>query len=303
MQGANDMPATLIVHGGAWDIPDDFVSDHRECCLNAVKAGWRVLQSRSTTLDAAESAIALMEYHPAVDAGIGAFLNARSEVELDAGIMDGTQLDAGSVAGVKRIRHPIILARRVLESEHVFLVGDGAERFAEQHAVEGCPPATFVLPRELERWTAIAANPSYHVRSSFLPRGNTVGAEALDTAGNIAAGTSTGGTPYGPVGRVGDSLMIGCGYYADGDLGGASCTGWGEGIMRIVMAKSAVDDMAHEDAASAARRAVRQLGDRVSGLGGIITLDRYGGIGYAHNTPRMAYAILCEAPGEPFVGI
>jgi beta-aspartyl-peptidase (threonine type) len=244
-----------------------------------------------------------MEDHPAVDAGIGAFLNARGEVELDAGIMDGTTLSVGGVAAVQRVRHPITLARRVLESEHVLLIGEGAERFAESHSIEVCPPATFVLPREIERWMSIASDPSYQVRRSFTPRGDTVGAVALDEYGNIASGTSTGGVPYKPIGRVGDSPLAGCGYYADSDIGGASCTGWGEGIVRIVMAKSAVDRMSQVDAMSAARWAVRQLSEKVDGLGGIITLDRNGDIGYTHNTPRMAFAYMHQGLCTPVEGI
>jgi beta-aspartyl-peptidase (threonine type) len=292
MQEENGMSKALIVHGGAWDIPDNLVAAHRECCLAATNAGWQVLVSGGSALDAVETAIALMEDHPAVDAGIGAFLNVRGEIELDAGLIDGSTLAAGAIAAVQRIRHPIELARRVLESEHVLLIGEGAEQFARLHSVETCPPATFVLPREIERWSSIVSDPSYHVRNAFTPRGDTVGAVALDEYGNIASGTSTGGTPCKPLGRVGDSPLVGCGYYADSEIGGASCTGWGEGIARIVMAKAAVDCMANKNAMSAADWAVHRLHSRVDGLGGIITLDHNGGVGYAHNTPRMAFAYM-----------
>ena len=163
------MPKALIVHGGAWDIPSELVEAHRECCLAALRTGWTVLEGGGSSLDAVEAAIRLMEDHPAVDAGIGAFLNAAGEVELDAGLMDGTTLDAGSVAAVQRVRHPITLARRVMESEHVLLVGEGAGRFAEMQGIERCPSALLVVPRELERWQEIASDDRFHIRQAFTP--------------------------------------------------------------------------------------------------------------------------------------
>jgi beta-aspartyl-peptidase (threonine type) len=296
------MPKALIVHGGAWDIPDELAKTHREACLAAVKASWAVLQVGGTAVDAVEQAIVVMEDHPDLDAGVGAFLNAEGEVEMDAGLMDGTTLNVGSVAAVQRIRHPVTLARKVMESDHVLLVGRGAERFAEAHGVERCPPATLVTPRELARWADITAHGNFHVRQAFS-RGDTVGAVALDEGGNVAAGTSTGGTPYKPPGRVGDSPLVGCGYYADSQLGGASCTGWGEAIMRAVLAKTAVGRLAREDAMAAARWAIQYLERKVGGLGGIILLDRQGKIGYAFNTPRMAFAYIRQGCAQPVAGI
>lgn len=297
------MPNALIVHAGAWDIPDDLVDAHRECCLEAVRAGWQVLCDGGSALDAVEQSIRLMEDHSAVDAGVGAFLNADGEVELDAGLMDGASLAVGSVAAVRRIRHPVTLARRVLDSDHVLLVGRGAERFAEEHGVEQCPSALLVVPRELERWRALHEDGSFRVRQAFVRGGDTVGSVALDRDGNIAAGTSTGGTPHKPPGRVGDSPLVGCGFYADSSLGGASCTGWGEAIARVVWAKNAVDQLAHDSAMAAARAAVRYLDERVDGLGGIIVLDPRGQVGCAFNTPRMASAHMHEELDEPVLGI
>jgi beta-aspartyl-peptidase (threonine type) len=297
------MPEAFVVHGGAWDIPDELVQAHREACLTAVLAGWSVLCAGGSALDAVEQAIMLMEDDPALDAGVGAFLNADGEVELDAGLMDGTTLAVGSVAAVQRIRHPITLARRVVESEHVLLVGPGAERFAAAHGVERCPSALLVVPRELERWATIGADQGFHIRQAFTHAGDTIGAVAMDQAGNVAAGTSTGGTPHKLPGRVGDSPLVGSGYYADSGLGGASCTGWGEGIMRVVLAKSAVDRMARCDAMAAARWAVGHLADKVNGLGGIILVDRQGRVGCAFNTPRMAFAYIHEGLEQPVLGI
>ncbi|MBN1933437.1 MAG: isoaspartyl peptidase/L-asparaginase [Anaerolineae bacterium] len=300
------MITAMIVHGGAWDIPDELVEAHRQACLAAVQVGWTVLQSGGSALDAVEQAIMLMEDDPALDAGIGAFLNADGEVELDAGLMDGATLKAGSVAAVQRVRHPIALARKVMESDHVLLVGHGAEQFAEKHSIERCPSALLVIPRELDRWMAISQDCQFHVRQAFMRRTgpfDTVGAVALDEHGHIAAGTSTGGIPHKLPGRVGDSPLVGCGYYADDELGGASCTGWGEGIMRVVLAKAAVDRLAQDEAMSAARWSVDYLQRRVNGLGGIIVLDRQGRIGCACNTPRMAYAYMQGSLIQPMVHI
>jgi beta-aspartyl-peptidase (threonine type) len=217
-----------------------------------------------------------------------------------------------------------------MESEHVLLVGLGAEQFAREKGIERCPSARLVVPRELEHWETIQAGGNYDVRQAFvgadgknrdrdLPGGgrapplahaaDTVGAVALDALGNIAAGTSTGGTPFKRPGRVGDSPLVGCGYYADSQLGGVSCTGWGEGIMRLVLAKATIDRLARPSLRTAsranrvARWAVDQLEHKIDGLGGVILLDNQGNVGCAFNTPRMAYAYMREGLEAPVFGI
>jgi beta-aspartyl-peptidase (threonine type) len=293
----------MIVHAGAWDIPDNLVGAHEECCLAAAGAGWQVLERGGSALDAVEEAIRRMEDHPAVDAGVGSFLNAAGEIELDAGLMDGTTLAVGSVAAVQRVRNPISLARRIMESEHVLLVGEGASRFADAQGIERCSSAALVVPRELARWEMITASDSFQSRQAFVHAGDTVGAVALDAAGDIAAGCSTGGTAHKLPGRVGDSPLVGAGFYAQSDLGGASCTGWGESIMRVVLAKTAVDRLGQTAAPDAATWAIAHLQQKVGGLGGIIVLDREGRIGLAYNTPRMAHAYMHRGLASPVVGV
>lgn len=295
---------TIIVHGGAWNIPDDLVAAHQAGCRQAVLAGWSVLVGGGSALDAVETAIRIMEDDSTFDAGVGSVLNADGVVEMDAGLMDGCTLDAGAVAAVQNICNPITLARRVLESEHVLLIGAGASRFAQEVEIAECPPEALVVPRERVSWERIRAGEGEGVEHMFVSGHETVGAVALDRAGNLAAGTSTGGMLYKRPGRVGDVPLIGCGLYADNDLGAVSCTGHGESIIRIVMAKRAVDGLAGGRAPHVvAEETIRFLEKRVGGQGGLILLDRQGRIGWAFNTPHMAYAWMHEGSSEPGVGI
>ncbi|MBS1245561.1 MAG: Asparaginase [Chloroflexi bacterium] len=284
---------TLIVHGGAWDIPDDQVDAHLAGCRRACEVGWKLLRGGASALDAVEASVRVMEDDPTFDAGRGSHLNAAGQIELDALIMDGATLSAGSVAAVQRVRNPISLARLVMEkSEHVMLVAKGAERFAREHGLPVCEPEDLLVGRELERWRIAQGNPDRLISQAFgtIYR-DTVGAVARDAQGNIAAATSTGGTPNKLPGRVGDSPLIGCGAYADDRSGGVSATGHGEALMKVVMSKTTCDFIARGlDAQHAAEAAVQVLAERVKGLGGVIVVDMAGRIGAAHNTPRMAHA-------------
>lgn len=292
----------LVVHGGGWDIPDQDVVPHMEGCRRALEHGWQVLQENGSALDAVEESIESMEDDETFDAGIGSFLNADGIVELDASIMDGSDLEAGSIANVQRVRNPIRLARQVLHSQHVMLVGEGAIRFALESGFNLVNPCELITEREMARWKEFRDGASAHPDAVF-GRG-TVGAVALDRRGNIAAGTSTGGSPNKHPGRVGDSPLIGCGTYADNARGGASTTGWGESMIRVVMAKSVVDLLdGTRDAMGAAREAIAMLHDRVGGMGGVIAMTSAGGVGWAFNTPRMARGYILEGMNQPVVEI
>lgn len=312
------MPLALIVHGGAWDIPDTEVAEHQDGCRQALAAGWRVLEAGGSALDAVEAAVRVLEDTPIFDAGVGSVLNRDGEVELDAAVMDGFTLRSGAVAAVRRVRNPIALARRVLESQVILLVAQGAERFAESAGIPFCDPAELIVERERLRWQELQEQGNYRTQDAFgatkagatSPKstnlthpGDTVGCVALDSQGRLAAGTSTGGTANKLPGRVGDSPLIGAGLYADNATGGCSTTGWGESIMKVLLAKTATDLIgAGNDPMTAARAAVDVLAQRVGGLGGCILLDAQGRPGFAFNTPRMAYAYRTEADGE-VVGI
>jgi beta-aspartyl-peptidase (threonine type) len=285
----------LVVHGGAWAIPDELVEAHLSGVRNAIDASWRVLENGGSALDAVEEAVVIMENDEAFDAGRGSFLNREGKVQLDALIMDGATLRAGGVGCVEHIANPIRAARKVLsESPHVYFVAEGAERFAQEHGIPLCKNEDLIIPRELERLRVFQASAADGKQELFAPTisHDTVGAVALDRSGNIAAATSTGGTLNKAPGRLGDSSLIGCGCYADNRSAAASTTGWGEPIMKLVLAKWAADRVASGNLPQwAAAESMNYLKDRLNGHGGIIVLDACGHFGIAHNTPRMAWAL------------
>jgi L-asparaginase / beta-aspartyl-peptidase len=290
----------LVVHGGAWDIPDDMVDAHLNGVRNAAAAGWRVLERGGSAIEAVEEAIVVMEDDETFDAGRGSFLNRDGKVQLDAFIMDGRTLRGGGVGCVERLRNPVRAARKILsDSPHVYFVAEGAERFAAEHGITLCRNEDLIIPREIERLRAYQAQASTNGNDLFAPTishdmlsHDTVGAVALDRDGNIAASTSTGGTLNKAPGRLGDSSLIGCGCYADNLSAAASTTGWGEPIMKLVLAKWAADRVESGSQPEwVAQEAMNYLKQRLNGHGGIILLDAQGRFGIAHNTPRMAWAL------------
>jgi L-asparaginase / beta-aspartyl-peptidase len=284
----------LVVHGGAWAIPDDMVEAHLNGVRNARAAGWRVLQRGGSALDAVEEAVVVMEDDEIFDAGRGSFLNRDGKVQLDAFIMDGATLRGGGVGCVERLRNPVRAARKILsDSPHVYFVAEGAERFAAEHGIPLCENKDLIIPREVTRLREYQSNLAEHRTDLFAPTisHDTVGAVALDGQGNIAASTSTGGTLNKDPGRLGDSSLIGCGCYADNRSAAASTTGWGEPIMKLVLAKWAADRVESGNLPEwVAKEAMNYLKQRVNGHGGMILLDALGRFGIAHNTPRMAWA-------------
>lgn len=286
---------SLIVHGGAWNIPHDMLEAHRTGVAEALKQGWKVLSGGGTAVQAVETAIRVMEDDITFDAGRGSFVNALGEIELDASIMNGSTMRCGAVASVQNIRNPIMVARAIMEkSDNVLLTGIGAVRFAKEHHLPTCKNDDLLVSRELLRWKKLQSQKKFSPKDAFkgtVPS-DTVGAVAMDANGIIVAGTSTGGTPNKHPGRVGDSPMIGCGTYADSAVGGVSCSGWGEGIIAVTLAKSIIDkmEMTGADGDAAAAYGIQKLTSKVDGLGGVILLDKRGKPSIAYNTPRMARA-------------
>lgn len=276
-------------------MPDDTIEAHRHGVEAAAKAGWHVLQKGGSSLDAVEAAVVVMEEDETFDAGRGSFLNMDGRVQLDALIMDGATLRAGGVGCVEHIRNPVRAAKKILtESPHVYFVGTGAERFAQEHGIDLCSNDELVVERELERLREAKKQSYLTMPDEFGPTRShdTVGAVALDDAGNIAAATSTGGTLNKAPGRVGDSSLIGCGCYADNRSAAVSTTGWGEPMMKLVLAKWTADRVENGMAPQeAAQQALYYVKTRLNGHGGIILVDARGRFGIAHNTPRMAWAV------------
>jgi beta-aspartyl-peptidase (threonine type) len=285
----------ILVHGGAWAIPDDAIEAHRQGVRAAAAAGFSILQNGGTCLDAVEAAVVTMEDDETFDAGRGSFLNMDGRVQLDACMMDGATLRAGGVGCVEHIRNPIRAAKKILtESPHVYFVGTGAERFAQEHGLELCSNDDLIIPREIERLREAKQQGYLQMPDEFGPMRShdTVGAVAIDREGNIAAGTSTGGTLNKAPGRVGDSSLIGCGCYADNLSAAVSTTGWGEPMMKLVLSKWTADRVEQGTVPQeAAQRALYYLKSRLAGHGGIILIDTKGRVGLAHNTPRMAWAL------------
>jgi beta-aspartyl-peptidase (threonine type) len=242
-----------------------------------------MLKRGGTALDAAESAVVVLEDNPLFNAGTGSTLNSLGVVEMDAAIIDGNTLSAGAVAAVQGVKNPIKLARRVMEDgRHVLLVGEGARLFAREIGFPECSPETLIVETERKRWEE---------------KHGTVGCVALDGAGKIAVATSTGGIFNKFPGRVGDSPLLGCGTYAD-QLGGVSCTGHGEAIMRVVLAKSTLELLkSGADPHAAANQAMVLLAKKTGSTGGLIVINRQGKIGYARNTLRMPVCLITDSRG------
>ena len=264
------------MHGGAGAWSEELRAEAMDGIDRALDAGMAAFDGGP--LEACLAAVRVLEDDPLFNAGIGATLNSEGLIEHDAAVMDGRDLRAGAVAVVRDIRHPVDLARAVMDDgRHVLLVGEGASRFAAAVGVETADPSIFLVERrrrQLDEWRR--------------GDGDTVGAVAFED-GHLAAAVSTGGYTGKLPGRVGDSPIPGAGLYADDRLGAAVGTGTGELFIRLVLAKFAVDEMASVSAADAATRAVDLLDQRLQGHGGIITVDREGRPGAAFNTGWMPW--------------
>jgi beta-aspartyl-peptidase (threonine type) len=264
-----------------------------------------VIKAGGDTLDAVVAGVNIVELDPRdTSVGYGGLPNEDGVVELDCSCMHGPTRRGGAVGALRNIKTPSKIAQLVLtETDHMMLVGEGAERFAVEHGIALCDPDELISEAEQQAWLK-CRNDKHAAEHHRGHEQGTVGTVALDKDGNLFAATSTGGTCCKLPGRVGDSPLIGCGCYADSEAGGVSCTGYGEAIMKIVMAKSAVEFLRQSPVCAdspagiscdaltanvAAREAVHLLAKRTRGQGGLILLDRHGNPGFAFNTPRMAY--------------
>ncbi|EZP71551.1 Asparaginase [Sphingomonas paucimobilis] len=266
----------IIVHGGAKTIKAALHQRNRDGCLGAAEAGAALLRAGGSALAAAQAAICVLEDDPLFNAGFGSVLNADGEVEMDAAIMNGTDLGVGAVAGVRRIRNPVTLAAAVLPAKPVLLAGEGAERFAMANGIALCDARDMIAAERLA--------------SEYAKAHDTVGCVALDVHGHIAAATSTGGLPGKHPGRIGDSPIPGSGLYADDRLGGVAFSGDGESILRTMLAAQVMQALTASPADIAAQAAITQL-QRVGGEAGAIVIDATGRFGIAHNSEHFALAL------------
>jgi beta-aspartyl-peptidase (threonine type) len=275
---------SIIVHGGAGPIKDDSLDARRDGCKAAALAGWNILCAGGSAVDAAEAAVVVLEDNPLFNAGTGSTLNSLGRVEMDAALMDGALLRAGAVAAVQSVKNPIQLARRVLEDgRHVLIAGEGASLFARAIEFPECDPAALIVKSEKQRWDS---------------KHGTVGCVAFDGAGKLAAATSTGGIFDKLPGRVGDSPLIGCGTYAN-QFGAVSCTGFGEAIIRVVMAYNAVQLLRDGiEANRAAGMALTNLAELTGSTAGLILIDARGQVGFGCNTMHMPVCYV-TAGSEP----
>jgi beta-aspartyl-peptidase (threonine type) len=283
----------IIVHGGAG--PEDPV-DHAQRqrgCVTAVERAWTILERGGTALDATIAAVVSLEDDPHFNAGIGSCLTEDGRVEMDASVMDGRQLAAGAVGAVERLQNPIRLARAIMDDgRHVFLVGPQAGAFARAQGFADCAPTTLIVERH--RRTLDRASPAGGASNG------TVGAVAIDTRGHTAAATSTGGMAGKRPGRVGDSAVIGAGTYADDTLGAASATGTGEAIMRMTLARRALDELAGgADPTAVARCSVMAVRERLDATCGIILVDPTGRLGWGFTTEAMPIAFMHAGRATP----
>jgi len=302
----------IVVHGGAgaWQ------PERRKAGIAGVKvaakAGFDILKSSGNALDAVETAVKNMEDNPVFNAGLGSTLALDKRIEMEASLMDGKTLNAGAVGLLRDIKNPVHLARIVMENtDHVFLVGDGAEKLADLYGLTRREPLTELrlrywheLTKKLKKGEMKPLPNLTKLLQSHpnLFETDTVGAIALDKNGDTGAATSTGGRTLKLPGRIGDSPLIGCGTYADNEAGACSTTGIGEIAIRLVLAKGACDLMrAGQSAQEAAENSIRLVNQRL-GLKssmGLIAVDIQGRVGAAHNTPNLCWAYMTLKMRQP----
>ena len=279
----------LAIHGGAGNASDDGLDAARQRQIADVLAivladGARALSAGAASLDVVEQAVRALEDSPLFNAGRGAVFNARGDHELEASIMNGRTLAAGAVAAVRGIANPVTLARWVMErTPHVFLQGEGAEAFAQSQGMRVEPPAYFYSEHRHEVWEAARRD------AERSEEHGTVGAVALDSAGDLAAATSTGGMTNKLPGRIADSSVIGAGTYASNASCAVSCTGHGEYFLRATVARdiAALIEYGGQDAAAAAPQIIAGRLASIGGRGGVIVVDRFGRVTWAFNTELM----------------
>jgi len=306
-------PVAIVIHGGAGTISRASITDEKEATIRetlkaSIQAGYKVLSNGGPSTEAVKAAINVMENSPLFNAGLGAVFNAAGKNEMDASIMEGAGLNAGAVAAVTQIKNPIDLALKVMtDSEHVMLMGEGAEEFARQQGFEMMDPAYFHTDFRWQQLQRIKARESAHQEISVEDQHDqwfsTVGAVALDQNGDLAAGTSTGGTSNKRWGRVGDSPIIGAGTYANNKSCAVSATGHGEFFIRYVVAYNICNRVElGAPLVEAADTVVNHILVEAKGEGGVIAMDPQGTITTPFNSEGM-YRASIDTDGNMTISI
>lgn len=299
----------LVIHGGAGVISKkkttpEIEKQYRDALELALKTGHQAL-TKGSSLDAVEGAIRVMEDSPLFNAGKGAVFNRDGRQELNASIMEGKTKQAGAIAGINRVKNPISGARAIMEkSEHVFMIGEGAERFCRDQKLEMVSPLYFWTDKAWKQLQDADAKKTAATDASDPAHFGTVGAVALDAKGNLAAGTSTGGINYVRPGRVGDSPIIGAGTYADNESCAVSCTGKGELFIRHTVASDIAARFKYRGDAlkKAAQEVLDGLPKIPGGAGGLIALDRHGNVAMPYSTNGMYRGTITQS-GKVWVAI
>lgn len=289
---------SLMIHGGAGAI--DNVSEYRPSLERILREGQTMLAAGSSALDVVTACVTMLEDDAMFNAGRGSVLNEDGNVEMDAAAMNGIDISAGSVAGVRNIKNPIQLARLVMEkSPHVMMIGEGAMKFGALYNIAVEPNEYFLTEKRLNQLKLAKALETtgldHGLAASTEKKMGTVGAVARDIHGNLAAGTSTGGMTNKKFGRVGDSPIIGAGVFADNETCAVSATGHGEQFLRTVLSKTTSTYISQGmNAQEAASAAIQYLVRRVNGIGGIIVIDRNGNWGSGCSAPGMLHGIATQ---------
>lgn len=306
-------PFSIAIHGGAGTILREQMSDELQQSIltdleAAVKAGHQILEKGGAALDAVVAAVKVLEDSPNFNAGKGSVLTHNEMVEMDASVMDGRNQAAGAVAGVRHIKNPIELARDVMKSSnHVLLVGEGAEKFAFEQGHEYTEQDYFFTDRRYEQLISMREKGLFALSESRYPddrKHGTVGAVALDQHGNLAAATSTGGVTNKKYGRVGDSALIGCGTVAENGVVAVSTTGVGEFFIRKRVAEDVAARMRYlqENVHTACEHIIQGELKEMGGEGGLIAIDAQGELHFAMNSSGM-YRAGINTQGELSVNI
>ncbi|MBX2821315.1 MAG: isoaspartyl peptidase/L-asparaginase [Rhodothermaceae bacterium] len=310
--------AVVLVHGGAWDIPDEECEDHEKGLDNALDLGAGLLQHGSAAAEVVVQVLSQMENSGIFDAGCGAVLNEKGEVELDAGMMCGDTKQWGAVAGVKVFRNPVKIAQKIAsegKGQYCFLANTYAERFAREAGFKPLLNKELICAREKRRYDDfLSRSTNYHTSHPFMkadtswPRG-TIGCIALDSEDRLAAATSTGGTPFRMAGRIGDSPLPGCGFFAN-RTGAASATGWGEAIASVSLCREAVflleQGMRPIEAVSSVLGKMYSSVENLDGqgaTGGLILLNSCGEGAWGYTTPRMARGWVVVDQNQRFIKV